>query len=90
LIVGPLVQGLASLGDFAILLMPDHATPSKLRTHSPEPVPFALMTAADLAGSNRAQRRYTEAEGARSGLRIDDGCRLIAALFGRDRLAHRA
>jgi 2,3-bisphosphoglycerate-independent phosphoglycerate mutase len=69
--------------------MPDHATPSKLRTHSPEPVPFALMTAADFARSERPQRRYTEAEGARTGLRVDDGCTLIAALFGCDRLAQR-
>jgi 2,3-bisphosphoglycerate-independent phosphoglycerate mutase len=89
LIVGPMIEGLARLGDFAILLMPDHATPSKLKTHSPEPVPFALMTAAELARSDRPQRRYTEAEGSRTGLRIDDGCRLIGALFGRDQLAHR-
>jgi len=89
LIVGPMVEGLTRLGDFAILLMPDHATPSKLKTHSPEPVPFALMTAADFARSDRPPRRYTEAEGARTGLRVDDGHTLIAALFGRDRLAHR-
>lgn len=89
LIVGPMIEGLTSLGDFAILLMPDHATPSKLKTHSPEPVPFALMTAADLARSDRPQRRYTEAEGASTGLRVDDGCTLIGALFGRDQLAHR-
>jgi 2,3-bisphosphoglycerate-independent phosphoglycerate mutase len=89
LIVGPMIEGLASLGDFAILLMPDHATPSKLKTHSPEPVPFALMTAADLARSDRPQRRYTEAEGARTGLRVDEGCTLIGALFGHDQLAHR-
>ena len=89
LIVGPMIEGLTGLGDFAILLMPDHATPSKLKTHSPEPVPFALMTAADLARSYRPQRRFTEAEGAGTGLRIDDGYTLIGALFGRDRLAHR-
>jgi 2,3-bisphosphoglycerate-independent phosphoglycerate mutase len=89
LIVGPMIEGLASLGDFAILLMPDHATPSKLKTHSPEPVPFALMTAADLARSDRPQRRYTEAEGARTGLRVDEGCTLIGALFGHNQLAHR-
>jgi 2,3-bisphosphoglycerate-independent phosphoglycerate mutase len=88
LIIGPMVQGLTRLGDFAILLMPDHATPSQLKTHSPEPVPFALMTAADFARSDRPQRPYTEAEGAKTGLRIDDGYRLIGALFGRDRLAH--
>src|SRR5262249_18497561 len=34
LIVGPMVQGLGELSNFAILLMPDHATPSKLKTHS--------------------------------------------------------
>jgi 2,3-bisphosphoglycerate-independent phosphoglycerate mutase len=89
LIVGPMVQGLTRLGDFAILLMPDHATPSKLKTHSPEPVPFVLMTAADFARPDRPQRRYTEAEGARTGLRVDDGYTLIAALFGHDRLAQR-
>ena len=89
LIVGPMIEGLTSMGDFAILLMPDHATPSKLKTHSPEPVPFALMTAADLTRSDRPQRRYTEAEGARTGLRVDDGQALIGALFGHDRLAHR-
>ncbi len=89
LIVGPMVHGLTRLGDFAILLMPDHATPSKLKTHSPEPVPFALMTAADFARSDRPPHRYTEAEGAKTGLRVDDGYTLIAALFGRDRLAHR-
>ena len=29
--------------------MPDHATPQKLKTHSSEAVPFALMTNVDLA-----------------------------------------
>ena len=34
LILGPMLARLGALGDFAILLMPDHATPSKLKTHS--------------------------------------------------------
>ena len=34
LIIGPMLAGLGALGDFAILLMPDHATPSQLKTHS--------------------------------------------------------
>ena len=29
LIIGPMLPGLGALGDFAILLMPDHATPSQ-------------------------------------------------------------
>jgi 2,3-bisphosphoglycerate-independent phosphoglycerate mutase len=83
LIIGPMVQGLAAMGEFAILLMPDHATPSKLKTHSSEPVPFALMTNVDLAISGGSQRRYTEADGSRTGIRIDQGFTLIESLLGR-------
>src|SRR5581483_3661132 len=67
LIVGPLVKGLAEMGEFAVLLMPDHATPSKLKTHSPDPVPFALMTSGDFQRPQKAARRYTEPEGAKTG-----------------------
>jgi 2,3-bisphosphoglycerate-independent phosphoglycerate mutase len=82
LIVGPMLADLGALGDFAMLLMPDHATPSKLKTHSREPVPFALLTPGRLGGAGAA-RRYTEADGARAGLSVAAGHTLIEALFGR-------
>jgi 2,3-bisphosphoglycerate-independent phosphoglycerate mutase len=84
LIVGPMLKGLAAMGDFRILLMPDHATPSKLKTHSSEPVPFAILSARELAKSAAAERRYTEAEGERTGVRFEQGFRLIERLFGRE------
>ncbi len=84
LIVGPMLKGLAAMGDFRILLMPDHATPSKLKTHSSEPVPFAILSAPELAKSAAAERRYTEAEGERTGVRFEQGFRLIERLFGRE------
>ena len=84
LIVGPMLKGLAAMGDFRILLMPDHATPSKLKTHSSEPVPFAILSASELGNSTAGERRYTEAEGERTGVRLDQGFRLIERLFGRD------
>ncbi|MGH7948051.1 MAG: cofactor-independent phosphoglycerate mutase, partial [Candidatus Binataceae bacterium] len=43
LILGPMLDGLSAMGVFALVLMPDHATPSKLMTHSSEPVPFVLI-----------------------------------------------
>ena len=89
LIVGPMVKGLKAMGDFAILLMPDHATPSKLKTHSPEPVPFALMTSENLGHSGAAARRYTEADGASTGVKVSDGYKLIEQLFGRTHLSNR-
>jgi 2,3-bisphosphoglycerate-independent phosphoglycerate mutase len=43
-IVGPMIEGLRSRGDdWRLLLMPDHATPIAIRTHTSEPVPFAIM-----------------------------------------------
>jgi 2,3-bisphosphoglycerate-independent phosphoglycerate mutase len=86
LIMGPMLDGLAALGDFALLLMPDHATPSKLKTHSPEPVPFALITAANLRRDAAVARRYTEADGAKTGINVGAGYRLIDSLFGRESL----
>ena len=82
LIIGPMLQGLGALGDFAILLMPDHATPSQLKTHSPEPVPFALMTSAQFKSGGGAPHRYTEDEGTATGVLVGDGYHLIESLFG--------
>src|SRR5713226_4958324 len=81
LIIGPMLEGLDALGEFTILLMPDHATPSELKTHSPEPVPFALLTSS--AAKTGPPRRYTEADGNKTGIIVSDGHRLIESLFGR-------
>ena len=42
-IIGPLVDALDGLGPWRLLLLPDHATPVALRTHTPEPVPYLLV-----------------------------------------------
>ena len=45
-VVGPVIKGLEERsGEYRILLMPDHATPVKIRTHTEEPVPFVILTA---------------------------------------------
>ena len=41
--VGPLIEGLKDSGeDWRVLLLPDHATPISTKTHSRDPVPFAI------------------------------------------------
>ena len=42
-VLGPLVEGLDDLGPWRLLLLPDHATPVALRTHTPDPVPWLLV-----------------------------------------------
>jgi 2,3-bisphosphoglycerate-independent phosphoglycerate mutase len=41
-IVGEMLRYQEEVGDLRILVAPDHATPLKIRTHSSEPVPFAI------------------------------------------------
>ena len=42
-IVGPMVEGLEKSGEsWRILLLPDHATPISIKTHSRDPVPFTI------------------------------------------------
>ncbi|MBF0505836.1 MAG: cofactor-independent phosphoglycerate mutase [Nitrospirae bacterium] len=43
LVVGPVLKALEErFQEYRVLLMPDHATPVKIRTHTAEPVPFVI------------------------------------------------
>lgn len=55
-ILADLVPGLDAMGPWRLLLLPDHATPVELKTHTTEPVPYLLVdSAVDGAGGT-----YTE------------------------------
>lgn len=41
-ILAGLIEGLDEMGDWRMLLLPDHATPLALRTHTADPVPYLL------------------------------------------------
>jgi 2,3-bisphosphoglycerate-independent phosphoglycerate mutase len=78
-----MLKELPGFGDYTLVLMPDHATPSKLKTHSNEPVPFATIRGGrSQIGATAGVRPYTEAEASRSGVVVNEGYRLIEALFG--------
>jgi len=81
LILGPMLEGLAAMGEFGLLLMPDHATPCKLKTHSNDPVPFAILRHASATRTPDTSRRYTEADAARTGIFFEHGYRLFDALI---------
>ena len=52
-VVGTILAGLRDHDDWRILLMPDHATPVAIKTHSDDPVPFAVLSSADLKRGNQ-------------------------------------
>ena len=41
-VVGTVLRGIKKFKDFSILLLPDHATPISVKSHTGEPVPFAI------------------------------------------------
>jgi 2,3-bisphosphoglycerate-independent phosphoglycerate mutase len=65
-------------GGLRVLILPDHPTPIKTQTHSPEPVPFLLW--GEGFTSNGA-KRFTEAEAKSTGLFIDDGYKIMGRLI---------
>ena len=70
-IIKPVLAYLGGCGeDFAILVLPDHPTPLKIRTHSAEPVPYALYRKGDHAGK---ALRYTEDDAKTTGVYLDAG-----------------
>ena len=79
-ILGPLLKQLPHMGPFKIMLVSDHATPVALRTHTPDPVPYAIATGEQLAG-NCGSVKYGEAEAAKSGHVIRQGHEVIRHLI---------
>ena len=68
----------ASGEDYRMLILPDHPTPIRLRTHTGEPVPFLLY---DSTRQEKKIARYTEAEAAQTGDMEPQGFRLIDRLI---------
>ena len=73
MVVGGIMRGMPEFGRFRILLMPDHATPIELRTHSRDPVPFVMYDSAAAGRGRGAAARYDE-----SILKLDGIIRLPA------------
>jgi 2,3-bisphosphoglycerate-independent phosphoglycerate mutase len=73
-IVGPVFEALQNYKSWRILVAPDHPTPVRNCAHSSEPVPFAM------AGDNIKSvlpLTFSEANAAKSGLKINNGFELM-------------
>ncbi len=60
------------------LIMPDHTSPIKIRTHTDEPVPFMLWGPGFTANG---AKRFTESEAKKTGLFIDPGYNIMSQLI---------
>lgn len=77
-IIGPVVAMLKETNeDFRMLVLPDHPTPVRLRTHTKEPVPYLLFDSRNIVGDITV---YSE-KAAQKVRMIEEGYTLIAHLF---------
>lgn len=78
-VIKPIVEGLEKSGeDYRILILPDHPTPIRVRTHTSEPVPYLLYDSTNILDKDWD---YNEAEAEKSGNRIEMGYKAIEYLF---------
>ena len=80
-IVGPIKAAMEAAGeDFRMLVLPDHPTPLRIRTHSADPVPYVLY---DSTRQRRAIGRYSEKAAAATGIFEPQGHKLLEKLLSR-------
>ncbi len=68
----------ASGEPYRMMVLPDHPTPIRVRTHTSDPVPFLLY---DSTKTQNGQDVYSEKAARESGLTVSRGCELIDRLF---------
>lgn len=73
------VLGIRDKEDVRIMVTTDHYTPISKRTHSDEPVPFAIY---DKREKSEGKRAFCEAFASKSHIFIDPGYKLMDFLFG--------
>ncbi len=79
-IVGPVLDYLEAQGEFRALACPDHPTPVALKTHTRDPIPFAMCGTGIAADANRA---YDERLLACGSLSFDPGWRMMYHMLER-------
>ncbi|MFH1673223.1 MAG: cofactor-independent phosphoglycerate mutase [Pseudomonadota bacterium] len=78
-VVGRVLNGLKKLGPFRVMVITDHYTPISVKTHTREPVPFAIYsTDGNRSGIPGGFNEKT----AKKGIHIKEGFRLIERLIG--------
>ncbi|HHX87084.1 MAG TPA: cofactor-independent phosphoglycerate mutase [Firmicutes bacterium] len=77
-------EGLDRRGeDYSLLILPDHATPLSLRTHTSEPVPFLIYRSGS-AQARRPGQAFSEIGARQTGILVEEGHRLMDLFLNKD------
>lgn len=79
LVVGTILKNAKKLGNFRILVLPDHPTPISLKTHTSDPVPFVLYDSRNCKSCSI--QSFDEVSAKNSGLFVKDGFKLMEMMI---------
>lgn len=79
-ILGPVLNALEKYDDYKVLIMPDHATPLELRTHTNDPIPFLMY---HKNGEVDGKDEFTEQTCKDTGIYIEDGHNILEKFLAR-------
>lgn len=79
-ILGPVLNALEEYDDYKVLIMPDHATPLELRTHTNDPIPFLMY---HKKGEVKGKDEFTEQTCKETGVYIEDGHNILSIFLAR-------
>jgi 2,3-bisphosphoglycerate-independent phosphoglycerate mutase len=81
-IVGGTLESLEKLGEYTIMILPDHYNQVKLKKHTPEPVPFCSFSTGIKPGQGKYRTDYySETLAQNSGLFFNSGSSLFSAFL---------
>lgn len=72
-ILGPMLEALENYDDYKVLIMPDHATPLSLKTHTNDPIPFLIYKKSNPTIGGE----FTEEGAKASGIYIENGHKIM-------------
>ncbi len=81
-VVGSILKGIKGFKSYRILILPDHPTPISIRTHTDDPVPFAIYSS-DSEGKGCGIEGFDEISVRQSGIFIENGSELIERFLGK-------
>lgn len=78
-IVRPIIEAMEKSKEaFRILIMPDHPTPIRCRTHTSDPVPYLLYDSTKVV---KMDGLYSEKDAIKTGILVKEGYRITEKLF---------
>ena len=76
-VVGTILDGLREFPEWRVLVMPDHATPCAIKTHSSDPVPFAILSSEDMKRGVQKPVSYNETSAKGTGVVVSEAWRIL-------------